>query len=76
MDCFTVILTDQQHVDLGYDRIRLHFIDAAIWATQHCVSFLHFDILDVSDCSFLCDLMAEYKFQDAQDASWFRLRWT
>lgn len=69
-----VYLTDQYH-DLDYNRMRLYFIDAAIWATKHCPSYVRFDIQEVSDFSPIWDQIAEYEFTDERDVTWFKLRW-
>jgi 6-phosphogluconolactonase/glucosamine-6-phosphate isomerase/deaminase len=70
-----VYLTDEHHHDLDYNRMRLYFIDAAIWATKHCPSYKRFDIQDVADHSIVCDQIAEYEFTDERDVIWFKLRW-
>lgn len=69
-----VYLTDQNH-NLDYNRMRLYFIDAAIWATKNCPSFKHFDIVEVSDVSAAYDQICEYEFTDERDIIWFKLRW-
>lgn len=74
-DIHRVYLTDEHLHHLDYNRIRLYFIDAAIWATKNCSSFRHFDIQEVSDFSPVCDQIAEYEFFDERDAMWFKLRW-
>lgn len=74
-DIHKVYLTDEHLHHLDYNRIRLHFIDAAIWATKNCPSFKHFDITEVSDVSPVWDQICEYEFLDEQDAMWFKLRW-
>jgi hypothetical protein len=59
----------------NYDRARLHFIDAAIWAVKHCKSFAGYEIMDVADNSLVWDQVAEYKFKDARDVTLFKLTW-
>lgn len=70
-----VYITDE-HYDLSYNRMRLHFIDAAIWATRYCASYRRFDIQDVSDASLVCDQIAMYEFADEKEALMFRLKWS
>ena len=69
-----VYLTDELH-HFDYNRSRLYFIDASIWATKHCASFKNFDIQDVSDHSPTYDQIAEYEFTDERDVFIFKLRW-
>jgi hypothetical protein len=73
-ETYKVYLTDERH-NFDYNRSRLYFIDASIWATKHCPSFKNFDIQDVADHSLTCDQMAEYEFTDERDVMWFKLRW-
>jgi hypothetical protein len=68
-------LTDQGH-ELDYNRMRLYFIDAAVWATRHCSSFVNFEIVDVADVSAFFDQIAEYKFLDQRDAIMFSLKFS
>lgn len=70
-----VYLNDERH-NFDYNRSRLYFIDAAIWATKHCASYVHFDIQDVSDHSLIYDQIAEYEFTDPRDVFMFKLRWS
>ena len=69
-----VYLTDECH-NFDYNRSRLYFIDAAIWAVKHCPSYVRYDIQDVSDYSLIYDQVAEYEFTDERDVTWFKLRW-
>jgi hypothetical protein len=69
-----VYLSDSEH-DVDYNRTRLRFIDAAIWAIQHCASFVRYEIVDVSDVSVIHDQVAEYQFRDLQDVVLFNLKW-
>lgn len=69
-----VYLTDANH-QLDGNQMRLYFIDAAIWATKHCPSFKHFDILETSDVSYEFDQVCEYEFTDERDVFMFKLRW-
>lgn len=70
-----VYLTDEHHPNFSYDRMRLHFIDAAIWATRFCSSYKRFHIQDVADNNYFYDQIAEYEFTDERDALMFRLKW-
>lgn len=69
-----VYLTDERH-NFDYNRSRLYFIDAAIWAVKHCPSYVRYDIQDVGDHSAVYDQIAEYEFTDERDVIWFKLRW-
>lgn len=70
-----VYLTDERHYDLSYNRMRLYFIDAAIWAVHNCRSYKKFNIQDASDHSIDCDQIAEYVFTDEKDVLMFKLKW-
>lgn len=70
-----VYLTDEKH-SFDYNHSRLYFIDAAIWATRNCASYVRYDIQDVSDFSPTYDQIAEYEFTDERDVTWFKLRWS
>jgi hypothetical protein len=70
-----VFLTDERH-NFDYNRSRLYFIDASIWAVKHCASFKNFDIQDVADHSDYYDLIAMYEFTDPRDVLLFKLRWS
>jgi hypothetical protein len=68
----TVYLDDRnQDYDRAYDR----FIDAGLWAQDHCASFVTYTITDVSDHTLLFDQVAEYAFRDERDAVAFALKW-
>lgn len=70
-----VYLSDEHLQHLDYNRVRLYFIDAAIWATKNCTSFKHYEIQEVNDVSTVYDQVAEYEFGSERDAMWFKLRW-
>lgn len=74
MDVIKFYLTDEGR-DLDYNRMRLYFIDAALWAVKHCPSYRSFDIVDVSDVSPVYDQIAEYEFGNEQDVMCFQLKW-
>ena len=68
----TVYLDDRnQDYDQAYDR----FIDAGLWAQDHCESFVTYSIQDVSDFTLLFDQVAEYSFRNESDAIFFKLKW-
>lgn len=71
---YKVYLTDERH-NFDYNRSRLYFIDAAVWAVKNCPSYIRYDIQDVADHSLTCDQIAEYQFTDERDVMWFKLRW-
>lgn len=72
---YKVYLSDEHLQHLDYNRVRLYYIDAAIWATKNCKSFRHFDIQETNDVSTVYDQICEYEFTDEQDVMWFKLRW-
>ena len=74
MNLIKVYLTDEGR-DLDYNRMRLYFIDAAIWATKFCPSYKRFDITDTADVSPLYDQVALYEFADERDVLAFKLKW-
>lgn len=67
-----IILDDSK---IPYADVYAHFKSIAYWATQNCASFITYEIVDVSDFSLVNDVVAEYVFSDAQDATLFRLKW-
>jgi len=67
-----VYLTDEK---IPYEQTHEHFKTAADWAKTQCSSFIDYHVQDVSDCSYICDNVAEYKFTDSKDAMWFELKW-
>ena len=69
----TVLLNDERFSN--YDQARLHFIDAAIWATKHCKTFIGYEIVDVSDVSVAWAQIAEYRFINPRDVTLFKLVW-
>lgn len=68
----TVYLDDRNQT---YDLAYLRFIDAALWAQDHCSSFVTYSIQDVSDHSIMFDQVAEYSFREESDATFFKLKW-
>jgi hypothetical protein len=68
----TVYLDDRNQ---DYDEAYNRFIDAGLWAQDHCASFVTYSIVDVSDHTLLFDQVAEYAFRDEQDATLFSLKW-
>jgi hypothetical protein len=67
------VYLDDRHLayDVAYDR----FIDAGLWAQDHCESFVTYSIQDVSDHTLYFDQVAEYAFRDERDAVAFALKW-
>jgi hypothetical protein len=61
--------------NIPYAEAEKHFDEAADWAKQQCISFISHRVQDVSDVSYYCDQIAEYRFSDPKDAIWFELRW-
>ena len=68
----TVYLDDR---NLAYEAAYERFIDAALWAEDHCDSFVTYSIQDVSDHTLLFDQVAEYSFREDRDAVAFSLKW-
>lgn len=68
-----VLLTDRGH---PWATIYNHYDEAAGWALEHCPSFVGYDPIDVSDVSLEHDVLCEYTFNDARDATAFKLRWS
>ena len=68
-----VMLNDEKHGN--YDRARLHFIDASIWALYNCKSSQGYEIVETSDTSMVWDQIAEYRFTDPRDVTLFKLAW-
>jgi hypothetical protein len=68
-----VVYLNDRGVD--YDSAEQHFDAVADWARQNCASFCGHHVQDVSDVSYQYDFIAEYRFNDAQDAAWFELKW-
>jgi hypothetical protein len=61
--------------DLSYDFAEQHFLNADLWAREHCASYRGHDVQDVSDFSYQHDLIALYFFEEERDALLFRLKW-
>jgi len=70
---FTVHVSDEKAG--GYDKSRLYFQQISLWAIKYCTSYSGYDVVDVSDTSTLWDEVAEYRFEDEQDATMFTLKW-
>jgi hypothetical protein len=68
-----VYLTDSR---IPYEKADEHFQEAADWAKQNCATFIRHTVQDVSDFSHEYDHIAEYRFNDIKDATWFKLRWS
>ena len=68
-----VLLNDERFGN--YDRARLYYIDASIWALKYCKSFQGYEIVDVSDVSMVWDQIAEFRFTDPRDVTLFKLVW-
>lgn len=60
---------------IPYQDVYAHFKAAATWASENCPSYQSYETVDVSDFSVTNDVVAEYVFTDAKDATMFRLRW-
>lgn len=62
--------------DLDWGEAEIYFHNAEIWARRCCTSFVSCTVQDVSDYSNQHDQVALYLFNDAADATMFRLRWS
>ena len=60
---------------IPYKEVYEHFANVADWAAENCPSYQSYETVDVSDFSVTNDVIAEYVFADARDATMFRLRW-
>jgi len=67
------VYLDDSHID--YNLAQEYFEDAANWAKKQCMSYVNYDVTDVSDTSLTCDHVAIYLFTDPKDAVWFELKW-
>ena len=54
---------------------RDEFSEMQYWAQEHCKSFIAMVLTDVSDVSLYYDTVAEFRFNNEQDATIFTLRW-
>lgn len=58
-----------------YEQAEEYFDQAAAWATRQCASFVDYHVQDVSDVSYTNDFIAEYRFNDANDAMLFQIKY-
>ena len=68
-----IILDDSK---IPYADVYAHFSWIAAWAKENCPSYQSYETVDVSDFSVTNDVLAEYIFADARDATLFRLKWS
>lgn len=68
----TVYLNDSK---ISYEQAQSYFEDAALWAKEHCQSYISFSVQDVSDVSYSYDHIAVYHFKDPKDALVFELKY-
>lgn len=71
----TVRLSGHHH-NFSESRLRLYYIDAAIWAVKNCDSYKRFKILEIPGEKENFTDTAEYEFTDERDVVLFRLMWT
>ncbi len=45
------------------------------WAIDHCPSYNHYDMLDISDVSPFHDIAGTFFFDNENDAAYFSLVW-
>lgn len=69
-----VYLNDQKAMLSGDP--EQYFKNVAIWAHQHCHSFVNYTVTEVSDVSPIWDYIAEFRFRDPNDAVLFELKWS
>lgn len=60
---------------IPYEEAEEYFDQAAAWATRQCVSFIDYYVQDVSDVSYTNDFVAEYRFNDVNDAMLFQIKY-
>lgn len=60
---------------MEYEEAENYFAEAAAWASRQCFSYISYDVVDVSDVSYVYDNIAEYRFKDPKDALMFQLKW-
>ena len=53
-----------------------YFAAAHAWALDNCTGYLNYQVEDVSDFSYLHDLVAQYLFDNEQSAVFFKLKWS
>lgn len=68
----SVILND---IGKNRDSAVEFYVDADLWAKEHCPSYQEFEMQDVSDVSLVYDLLARYDFEDEEDVVLFTLKW-
>lgn len=60
---------------LDWNASLQHFREAHIWAEINCPSYQKLHVQEVIDVSHLYDYVAQYQFEDEQDAVIFQLKW-
>jgi hypothetical protein len=68
-----IYLTDSGRT---WEQAEEYFQQAAHWAHENCLSYQGCDVVDVTDVCYEYDQIAEYGFDDEQDATLFALRWS
>lgn len=64
MELTRVVISD---VDASY-------LDLLLWASKNCSSYASSTFTDVSDVTMFEDIIYEFWFKDAKDATMFRLK--
>ena len=64
------------HHNFSDSRLRLYYIDAAIWAVKNCLSYKKFVIKEIPGEKEAMADTADYEFLDERDVLLFKLRWT
>lgn len=72
MKTTTVYLNDTAMTRPAAER---YFLAAHEWALDNCTGYLNCHVEDVSDFSYLHDLVAQYMFDNEQSAVFFKLKW-
>lgn len=67
-----ILLDDKK---IPYEHVYEHYSYVDQWARESCESYKGYEAMDVSDVSLECDVVAEYKFESAKDATLFSLKW-
>lgn len=60
---------------IPYEQVYEHYGTASRWARDHCVGYQGYETADVSDFSMTNDVIAQYLFNNEQDATIFSLKW-
>lgn len=60
---------------IAYQHVYKHYATVDRWAKDHCAGYRGYKTADVSDVSLTTDVIAQYTFDNEQDATIFLLKW-